>query len=111
MIGFEQFKNADAPFIRSKRLRKLICQLGTSKDIKFREEDEGAVLRIARHFAVFVSAFRYCCTVESDPPAKNAQSSIGVVAFTFPRRTRPSAHKGSMRALRVSDDGNSVYLL
>jgi len=51
----------DAPFIRAKRLRKLICQLGTSKDIEFREEDERAVLRIARHsFRVFAnSAFRY----------------------------------------------------
>ena len=54
----------DAPFIRAERLGKLICQLGTPKDIEFREEDERAVLRIARHSFSVSSAIQYRCTVE-----------------------------------------------
>ena len=62
----EQFKEvAHVPFIRAKRLRELICQLGTPKDIEFREEDKRAVLRVARHsFRVFASAFRRRCAVK-----------------------------------------------
>ena len=53
----------DAPFIRAERLRKLICQLGTPKDIEFREEDEGAVLRVAGH-SVHVRSDSSRCAVE-----------------------------------------------
>lgn len=116
MIGFRQFKTADAPFIRTKRLRELICQLGTSKDIKFREEDERAVLWIARHsFHSFRFSFLLLLHRENprvgSAPATNVQSGIDVATFTFPRRTRPSEHSESMRASGVSEDRNSVYRL
>ena len=48
-VGICYTRRACLPFIRSERLRELVCQLRATVDIEVGHENERAVLRVVRH--------------------------------------------------------------